>query len=209
MKKTWSVPVFLFISLHAQACGVLDPELQVTYAGPCKDGFAEGIGTAAGSAEYRGGFKAGRKHGAGVKTWPNGDRYEGEFVEDRREGHGIYRFGRGPWAGERYDGDFLNDRRHGYGVYRWPTGDVYRGPWKEDIAIGPPTPMMQARARYERQARAAVGKPGRKVCREAHIGIAMREWQPGVVVGLAGDELSVRVGDRIVRTKPQDWTPCW
>ncbi len=117
MKKKWSVAVFLFcVALQAQACRVLDPELQLGYAGPCKDGLAEGAGSAVGSAEYRGGFKAGRKHGAGVKTWPNGDRYEGGFVEDRKEGHGLYSFGHGPWAGERYEGDYSNDRRHGYGV---------------------------------------------------------------------------------------------
>ena len=67
-------------------CRVLDPELAGNYQGGCKDGLADGYGEAKGSAEYRGDFRAGRKHGKGVKTWPSGDRYEGEFVEDRKEG---------------------------------------------------------------------------------------------------------------------------
>jgi len=95
---------------------VIDPELRGSYAGPCVNGLAEGQGVAAGTAEYRGEFKAGRKNGKGAKTWPSGDRYEGEFVEDRKEGVGAYTWGRGPWQGERYEGSFLNDRRQGFGV---------------------------------------------------------------------------------------------
>ena len=66
-------PILLLLATVAQAqtCRVLDPELQGTYAGPCVNGLAEGEGVARGQAEYRGGFQAGRKHGHGVKTWPN------------------------------------------------------------------------------------------------------------------------------------------
>ena len=62
------------------ACRVLDSELTGVYQGGCKDGLAEGYGEAKGSAEYRGAFRAGRMQGKGVKTWPSGDRYEGEFA---------------------------------------------------------------------------------------------------------------------------------
>src|SRR6266540_6958480 len=89
---------------RAQDCAVLDAELQGSYAGPCLNGLAEGAGEARGTAEYRGAFKAGRKHGKGVKSWPNGDRYEGEYAEDRMEGGGVYSWGAGRWAGERYEG---------------------------------------------------------------------------------------------------------
>ena len=54
----------------AQTCRVLDPELQGSYKGGCNAGLAEGYGEARGSAEYRGGFSAGRKHGNGIKIWP-------------------------------------------------------------------------------------------------------------------------------------------
>src|SRR3954454_16241702 len=92
---------------QAQSCRVLDPELQVEYIGPCANGLAEGTGLARGRAEYRGDFRAGMKQGRGVKIWPNGDRYEGDFVEDRKEGVGAYSFGRGPSAGESYEGEGL------------------------------------------------------------------------------------------------------
>jgi hypothetical protein len=218
IKETLAVVLILLLFLafsgvlNAQPCRVLDPELQDGYAGACQHGLAHGAGSASGSAHYQGGFEAGRKHGHGVKTWPNGDRYEGEFLRERRHGFGVYRFGRGPWAGERYEGEFLDDRRHGHGVYRWGSGDLYDGPWREDVAVGPPTPMMQARARFEHEARAAVRAPGRKVCREARIGIAHREWLVGVVVAVAAsnDRIGVRLqSGEITWDSPLAWLPCW
>jgi hypothetical protein len=210
--------------LQAQACRVLDPELQGVYVGGCANGLAEGTGHARGSAEYRGEFRAGRKHGRGTKTWANGDRYEGEFVQDRKEGTGVYVFGRGPWAGERYEGAFLNDRRHGHGTYRWASGDVYAGPWEADRAMGAPTPMMIARAQFEREARAALAE-GQKVCREMPVGIGERDWVRGVVVGVTPEKVGVRIEDagrlphvvggvelragEVSWDTPQAWTPCW
>jgi len=209
----------------AQACRVLDPELQASYAGPCVNGLAEGEGSASGTAQYRGAFKAGRKHGKGEKRWPNGDAYEGEFVEDRKEGYGVYAWGAAPWSGERYEGDFVNERRHGFGVYRWPSGDAYAGPWESDVMTGPPTPMMEARIKFEAQARAAVAREGQKVCREMPVGIALADWVRGTVVAVSAERVGVRIDDagryphRITGVEartgdvlwdlPQGWTPCW
>jgi len=213
------------VHAQTQSCRVLDPELQGHYEGPCVEGLAEGEGSARGIAEYRGGFKAGRKHGKGVKIWPNGDRYEGDFIEDRKDGVGAYTWGRGPWAGERYEGDYVEDRRHGYGVYRWPSGDVYRGPWREDAFAGPPTGMMIARAKFEQEARAALGKPGQKVCREMAVGIGGRDWVRGTVVEASPEHIAVRIDDpgthphviaeveaqsgAVLRDAPTNWTPCY
>ena len=81
---------------------------------------------ARGIAIYRGEFRAGQKHGKGVKTWPStGDRYEGDFVEDRKEGVGTYTWGRRSTSpGEKYTGEWLRDQRHGNGVYEWPSGEA-------------------------------------------------------------------------------------
>jgi hypothetical protein len=212
-------------SLAAQDCKVLDPELRGTYAGPCRDGLAEGEGEARGTAEYRGGFRAGTKHGQGVKAWPNGDRYEGRFAEDKREGLGKYTWGTGPWRGESYEGPYVNDKRHGEGVYRWPSGDVYKGAFVEDAIVGYATPMMLARLKFEQEAKKAVAKEGQKVCREMPVGLALTEWIRGVAVGVSGEQVGVRVdepgvnrhvvagvelraGD-VVWDAPTAWTPCW
>ena len=218
-------PIFLVASLaHAQQCRVLDPELQQSYRGSCVNGLAEGEGAASGIAEYRGGFKAGRKHGEGVKSWRNGDRYEGEFAADHKEGYGSYEWGRGPWEGERYDGEFAGDRRHGYGIYWWPSGDVYSGTWENDRPTGVGTEMMRARARFAAEALAAIAREGQKVCREMPAGIGGRDWVRGVVVGIEGEHVGVRIDDpgrfphslngtavvrgALVRDTASAWTPC-
>jgi len=207
----WHVALGLLIAqaAYAQQCRVVDPELQGTYAGPCVNGLAEGRGVASGTAQYEGEFKAGKKDGKGVKTWPNGDRYEGDFVEDRKQGRGVYTWGRGPWEGERYEGEFAGDRRNGFGEYRYSSGDIYRGPWRDDAAIGAPTPMMQARAKFEQESIAAVGKPGTKVCRELEVGIGGRAWQRGVVEAVDGGRVGVRVDGKLIWDAATAWTPCF
>jgi hypothetical protein len=200
-------------------CRVMDPELQGAYTGPCVNGLAEGIGVATGTAEYRGAFKAGLKHGKGVKTWPNGDRYEGMFAADYKEGHGVYTWGRGSWQGERYEGDWVEDRRHGFGIYRWPSGDSYAGAWEADRPTGRGTEMMAARAKFAEEARAAVAKKGQKVCREMRVGIGGRDWVRGVVVDLEGEHVGVRIDDpgehrhypvgEVLWDLATTWTPCW
>ena len=220
-----AVLLFATFTASAQTCKVLDPELQSSYSGPCLNGLAEGRGTAQGIAAYEGEFKAGMKHGQGVKTWANGDRYEGAFAEDRKEGLGRYSWGRGPWSGESYEGPYVNDRRHGVGTYRWPTGDVYKGSWLEDAIAGYATPMMLAQRKHAEEAKLAVAREGVKVCREMPLGIALAEWIRGTVVGVKGDEVGVRLDDAgrsrhllagvelragdIVWDSPKAWIPCY
>jgi hypothetical protein len=222
-------PMFLLLFLAslalAQECKVLDPELQGAYSGRCVDGLAEGAGVASGTASYTGEFKAGRKHGKGLKTWANGDRYEGDFYEERIEGFGTYTFGRGPWAGETYTGEYVGGRRHGHGVYRWASGDLYSGPWHEDVPAGPPTAMMRAQAKHREEARAAVAKPGQKVCREVEVGIGGRDWVRGTVLDVNEErQVAVRIDEIgpqnplgalglkpgvFVWAEAEQWTPCY
>jgi hypothetical protein len=179
------------------ACKVLDPELQQSYSGPCVEGAAEGYGEAQGIASYKGEFKAGRKHGAGVKIWPaTGDRYEGGFAGDRKEGLGTYVWGeRSPWRGEKYTGSYRGDRREGFSVYEWPNGDSYSGHWKSDAITSAPTPAMYERARAYAELTAAVGRPGAQVCREMTVGIGTKDWIRGFVTNLQEGVISVRVDD--------------
>lgn len=208
-----------------QECVVHDPELQGSYSGSCSNGMADGHGSATGLAHYAGEFKAGRKHGRGVKIWPSGDRYEGEFANDLKEGTGVYTWGRNsPWAGEKYTGDYRNDRRHGHGVYQWPDGDRYAGPWDNDIAVGTPTPRMYARSRAHVEHVAAAARMGNKVCRSVTHGIGTQDWLRGRVVDIKNGKIAVRLDDAgrfqqaasSVTMKAGDvlweparaWTPC-
>ncbi len=179
------------------ACQVLDPELQTRYVGACANGLAEGPGEADGIARYTGSFKAGKKHGKGVKVWPaTGDRYEGDFVDDRKEGTGIYLWGtNSAWPRERYAGAYRNDQRHGLGTYEWSSNDRYTGFWANDQTTGASTPRMRARALAYAEAVAAVGRPGIAVCREMKAGIATLERIKGTVMTVDAEGVSVRIDD--------------
>jgi hypothetical protein len=223
------VIVWLATSAYAQdslRCLVRDPELQGAYTGDCRNGLAEGYGEARGEASYAGEFKAGRKHGKGVKSWPSsGDRYEGYFVDDRKEGTGMYVWGRGSASpGERYTGGYVADRRHGYGVYEWPNGDRYAGPWENDAVAGTPTKGMITRAMAQVERAAAVGRPGARVCREMRVGVASVDMVRATVLAREGDSIRVRIdnagqfehtlGDRqikhgdVISDAMRFWVPC-
>jgi hypothetical protein len=45
-------------------------------------------------------------------------RFEGDWVNNNRTGHGIFTRP----SGNRYEGDYLNDERHGRGIYSWADG---------------------------------------------------------------------------------------
>jgi hypothetical protein len=182
-------------------CLVFDPELQGSYVGGCKNGKAEGQGTARGSAVYVGEFREGKKHGRGVKTWPWGDRYEGDFRDDAKHGVGRYTWGaRSAFAGERYEGGFANDKRNGYGVYVWASGDTYAGPWKDDAVAGRATPMMGARFRATKESLAAMAKPGVKLCRESTVGAGLTEWIEAETQAI--NQTTLRVAVRITKPGP-------
>jgi hypothetical protein len=39
---------------------------------------------------YIGMWKDNKMHGYGALRWPDGKRYEGEYVEDKKHGHGSF-----------------------------------------------------------------------------------------------------------------------
>lgn len=209
------------VSAAEAECRVLDPELAGRYEGGCLDGLAHGEGVANGTAaEYRGAFRAGRKHGSGVKTWlVTGDSYEGTFDDDRRHGRGTYRWGpRSPWAGESYAGEYRADRRHGTGTYTWSSGDTYTGPWTDDVQTGPRTPMQHQRTRAAKALLAVIGTPGARVCGVAPLGIAHHQRIEGVVAEVLQDRLLIRVAriddrpaareDVLFWDVAMNWRPC-
>ncbi|KAJ8376809.1 hypothetical protein SKAU_G00073890 [Synaphobranchus kaupii] len=90
--------------------------------------FFEGVGRpgqdnneAPGDGATEGG--SAKKLGVGVQEWPDGSRYEGEFVNGLKQGEGVF-----TWAnGELYEGSFYKDYRHGRGMYTWPEGSRFLG----------------------------------------------------------------------------------
>ena len=63
----------------------------------------------------------------GVFTWPDGKRYEGDYVEDNKEGEGTFK-----WPdGRVYEGEWKNGKQHGYGRYTTSEDETKFGLWKE------------------------------------------------------------------------------
>jgi len=47
-----------------------------------------------------------KMHGYGVFTWADGRKYEGEYIDDKKQGHGIFK-----WPdGRQYDGQWQNGK---------------------------------------------------------------------------------------------------
>jgi hypothetical protein len=180
--------------MAAEACKVIDPELQGHYSGPCVNGLAQGQGSAAGTARYTGNFVAGRKHGKGLKVWANGDRYEGDFVNDLRQGQGVYRWGAASeWAGQRYVGAYVADRREGLGTYEWPDGRKLSGQWQADLPSPALSAQMPTTIRIYAEKMVHLRKPGAKVCRTVRIGISEDNTIEGVVLSVTNNRMDVRI----------------
>ncbi|WP_010247647.1 stalk domain-containing protein [Acetivibrio cellulolyticus] len=71
-------------------------------------------------------------NGSGICLWPDGTRYEGEWVYGNMHGKGIMYYPNG----ETYEGHLWNNQLSGTGKYTWNTGDIYVGEWSEDYRNG-------------------------------------------------------------------------
>ena len=70
------------------------------------------------------------------KVYRDGNKYDGDFVEDKRQGKGTYIR---VTDKATYSGEWYNNVRHGYGVEEIPSKEGtqrYEGEWKEDKRCG-------------------------------------------------------------------------
>ena len=66
-------------------------------------------------------------HGKGVYTWPDGNRYTGEYVNGKKEGWGVYTYSNG----KEFEGTWKNGKQEGYGYLRiHPKCEFKKGLWK-------------------------------------------------------------------------------
>ncbi|CAK88416.1 unnamed protein product (macronuclear) [Paramecium tetraurelia] len=72
--------------------------------------------------------------GKGIATYPNGDTYEGQYVNGIREGKGKYTYNP---SGDKYEGEFLQNLKHGIGrlIYANNKGEYY-GQWEQGLRHG-------------------------------------------------------------------------
>ncbi|MDD9980364.1 MAG: caspase family protein [Gammaproteobacteria bacterium] len=111
------------------------------WTGQCPGGIAHGHGTYSVSAgsdhsayEGTGTLNEGKKaSGRWIEEWADGDRYEGEYRDGKRHGHGTLTWeGTEEYAGRqgRYDGEFRDGEFHGRGTLVWPSGSRYDGEFR-------------------------------------------------------------------------------
>jgi hypothetical protein len=66
-------------------------------------------------------------HGYGIYVWSDGRVYCGNWQNNMMDGEGTYK-----WLdGRMYHGQYKNDKKNGYGVYVWADGRAYIGNWTE------------------------------------------------------------------------------
>ena len=88
--------------------------------------------TFASGDKYVGEFKDDKYHGQGTYTYPNGDKYFGEYKEGIRTGQGTSTFN----SGDKYVGEWKDGEYHGQGRYTFKNGDEYYGEYKNGIRNG-------------------------------------------------------------------------
>ncbi|CCD12680.1 unnamed protein product [Trypanosoma congolense IL3000] len=86
-------------------------------------------------AVYEGTFRGAMRHGRGHWQHPSGEMYEGEYVGNKPEGLGVYRFNT---SGARYVGSWTEGKMHGEGVYFFGAGSIpcYVGTYAADKREG-------------------------------------------------------------------------
>ena len=81
----------------------------------------------------------GERHGEGVATYPQGDKFTGSFEDGARSGQGTYSYA-APLSGEEeeepkpplgeYAGAFQSGEKSGVGTMNYASGAKYQGAWK-------------------------------------------------------------------------------
>ena len=64
----------------------------------------------------------------GTYTTPNGNKYVGEWLNNKRHGKGTYIFANG----NKYVGEYRNGKWHGKGTLTYADGGKYVGEWRDD-----------------------------------------------------------------------------
>jgi len=109
------------------------------YEGGFRHGKRAGAGklvcNAEGTEVYVGQFELEFMHGFGEKRWPDGSVYQGLFHKGRKHGNGMFQEA----SGRRYDGQWCDGKRHGNGTQRHGSGpelQVYEGRWENGLQHG-------------------------------------------------------------------------
>ena len=77
--------------------------------------------------KYVGEFKDDKQNGQGTFTYASGDKYVGEFKDGKRHGQSTYTFA----SGDKYVGQWKDGKTNGQGTFTYASGDKYVGQYKD------------------------------------------------------------------------------
>lgn len=72
------------------------------------------------------------RHGEGTLLGLKGDKYVGQWSQDKAHGSGVLQLP----SGSRYEGEFKQDAASGHGTFNHPDGSNYEGQWRNDLPEG-------------------------------------------------------------------------
>ena len=94
-----------------------------------------GIFTSANGNKYVGEYRDNKFNGQGTFTFAGGNKYVGEFKDGDFNGQGTF-----TWTnGDMYVGEYKNDKRNGQGTFTFASGNNYVGEFKVGDYNGPGT----------------------------------------------------------------------
>ena len=95
-------------------------------------------------------FKVGEQTGYGTDYYADGEKYEGNFENGKRQGFGIYTYGLNDATNAlSYVGYFEDNLKSGSGTFKWTTGSKYVGEFKYDLRNGYGTQFFSDGSRYQ------------------------------------------------------------
>ena len=94
--------------------------------------------------KYVGEFRDAKRNGQGTYTFPSGEKYVGEYRDDKRNGQGTLTFP----SGEKYVGEYRDGKQHGQGTYTFPDGGKYVGEFRDNKRNGQGTLTSPSGEKY-------------------------------------------------------------
>ena len=71
-------------------------------------------------------------NGQGTYTYANGDKYVGEYKDDKIYGQGTFTRANG----NKYVGELMDNKMHGQGTFTFTDGTIGRGLWENGNIVG-------------------------------------------------------------------------
>ena len=117
------------------------------FANECKGNYWDncyGTYNLSNGNKYVGEYKNDKANGQGTYTYASGDKYVGEFKNSKRHGQGTFTFSNG----DKYVGGYKNDKKHGQGTYTFAGGNKYVGEWWRNKRHGQGTETSADGSKY-------------------------------------------------------------